>query len=228
MAADESIECPVLGGRRVLLKPLEPEDFGEWRDVRRRNTDWLTKWEPQRGVSQPDPVEDHNAFAARCADRRRQRQLGTGWSFGIFVANQSSQSARSMTGGSSSDELPSAVFAGELNFNNLVLGAFRSGHVGYWVDEVQAGHGYVPEALVVLCRFAFDELDLHRLQISIVPRNSQSRRVMEKLEFRCEGLAERYLEIAGVWEDHLRYAVTAEEWCVRRADLVREWLSPSN
>jgi len=92
------------------------------------------------------------------------------------------------------------------------------------MDEVWAGNGYIPEALVAACRFAFEELELHRLQVSIVPRNTRSRRVVEKLEFRCEGLAERYLEIAGVWEDHLRYAVTTEEWSFRRAELVTGWL----
>ena len=57
-------------------------------------------------------------------------------------------------------------------------------------------------------KFAFEEVLLHRLQVSIVPRNRSSRRVVEKLDLRCEGLAERYLEINGVWEDHLRYAIT--------------------
>jgi len=63
--------------------------------------------------------------------------------------------------------------------------------------------------------------------VSIVPRNTRSRRVVEKLEFRCEGLAERYLEIDGVWEDHLRFAITAEEWCLRRTVLAATWLKPS-
>jgi ribosomal-protein-alanine N-acetyltransferase len=51
--------------------------------------------------------------------------------------------------------------------------------------------------------------------------------VVEKLDFRCEGLAERYLEIAGVWEDHLRFAITAEEWCLRRTVLAATWLGSS-
>ena len=50
------------------------------------------------------------------------------------------------------------------------------------------------------------------------------RRVVEKLELRNEGLAERYLEINGVWEDHFRYAITAEEWADRRDELVTSWL----
>ena len=210
MAIDQVPDTPVLHGGRVVLRPLEVEDFADWQVVRRRNADWLTVWEPRRGFGQPDPTEDRQTFNMRCAARRRERQLGTGWGFGVFVG-----------------EAGSDRFAGELNLSNVVRGAFRSAHVGYWMDEDMAGNGYIPEALVVACRFAFEEIELHRLQISIVPRNTRSRRVVEKLDFRCEGLAERYLEIAGVWEDHLRFAITAEEWCLRRAALAAIWLGPT-
>jgi len=77
---------------------------------------------------------------------------------------------------------------------------------------------------VVLTRFAFEELRLHRVQIAVIPRNARSRRVMEKLHYREEGVARRYLEINGVWEDHVRYAITAEEWEARRAELAPLWL----
>lgn len=222
MAIDERIDAPVLIGRRITLRPLESEDFADWREVRRHNAFWLTRWEPRRDFGQPDPVEDRQAFAMRCASRRRERQMGTGWGFGVFV-----DAGDGPTDDCSSDEGPTdglPELAGELNLSNVVRGAFRSAHVGYWMDERRAGNGYIPEALVAACRFAFEEADLHRLQVSIVPRNARSRRVVEKLELRCEGLAERYLEIDGVWEDHLRYAITAEEWCLRRAELSSTWL----
>jgi len=77
---------------------------------------------------------------------------------------------------------------------------------------------------VVTLRFAFESLGLHRVEISIIPRNAASRRVVEKLGLRVEGLAERYLEIDGVWEDHIRFAVTTEEWQQRRAELLADWL----
>ena len=82
----------------------------------------------------------------------------------------------------------------------------------------------MPGALVAAARFASEEVGLHRLQVSIVPSNNRSRRVVEKLDLRCEGLAERYLEINGVWEDHLRFALTSEEWADRADALCREWL----
>ena len=76
----------------------------------------------------------------------------------------------------------------------------------------------------MLAKFAFDELHLHRIQISIIPRNRNSRRVMEKLDIREEGTALRYLEINGVWEDHVRYAMTVEEWEERHEALLHDWV----
>jgi ribosomal-protein-alanine N-acetyltransferase len=193
-----------LFGRRVLLRPLQTSDFEAWREVRRRNVDWLTKWEPARLPGQPDVIEDPEAFSVRCSARQRERQLGTGYGFGVFVDGE---------------------FAGEVNLSAVQRGPFQSSYVGYWMDEGRAGQGYVPEALVVLARFAFEDLHLHRIQIAIIPRNSASRRVVDKLGIREEGVALRYLEINGTWEDHVRYAITAEEWTVRQAELVTTWMT---
>jgi [ribosomal protein S5]-alanine N-acetyltransferase len=191
-----------LFGRRVMLRPLVVSDFEQWREVRRRNADWLTRWEPARVPGQPDVVEDREAFAVRCSTRQRERQLGTGYGFGLFVEGD---------------------FVGEINLSSVQRGPFQSAYVGYWIDEKHAGNGYTPEALVVLARFVFEDLRLHRMQIAIIPRNHASRRVVEKLDLRDEGVAERYLEISGVWEDHVRYAITAEEWAERRNELLSRW-----
>ena len=47
---------------------------------------------------------------------------------------------------------------------------------------------------------------------------------MEKLGFREEGVAQRFLEINGVWEDHVRYVFTVEEWTDRKPELTEAWL----
>ena len=46
----------------------------------------------------------------------------------------------------------------------------------------------------------------------------------EKLGLRDEGTARRYLEINGVWEDHIRYAMTSEDWAERGNALVEKWI----
>ncbi|HZM39568.1 MAG TPA: GNAT family protein [Acidimicrobiales bacterium] len=202
----------VLNGRRVRLRPLVSSDFPTWQEVRRRNAGWLTPWEPARNPNLPDVVESSEAFAMRCSARERERQLGTGFGFGIFVPD---------AGGPRHGDR----FCGEINLSSVQRGPFQSAYVGYWIDQGQAGHGYMPEAVVLLARFAFEQVHLHRIQISIIPRNHRSRRVVEKLKLRDEGVALRYLEINGVWEDHLRYAFTIEEWQDRKDELTREWLA---
>ncbi len=160
-------------------------------------------WEPRRLPGAPDVVEDSHAFGVRCSARQRERQLGTGYGFGVFV---------------------DGAFGGEINLNSIQRGPFQSCYVGYWIDEALAGHGFTPEAFVVVTRFAFDELHLHRVQAAIVPRNQPSLRVVEKLKLREEGTAKRYLEINGVWEDHIRFAMTTEEWAERGEALIGEWI----
>jgi ribosomal-protein-alanine N-acetyltransferase len=196
-------EPVTLHGRRVTLRLLTTADFPQWREVRRRCTEWLTQWEPRPSPGQPDTVEDRNAFASRCSVRLREIQLGTGFGFGIFVDGR---------------------FRGEVNLNTIHRGARQNAYVGYWIDRDVAGTGLMPEAVVVVLRFAFEELGLHRVQVAIVPRNTSSRRVVEKLGLRDEGVALGYLQINGVWEDHVRYAITAEEWAVRGPDLTAAWI----
>lgn len=198
---------PRLRGKRVVLRPLAPSDFDAWREVRLHNESWLVPWEPRRPTSLPDPTRDRHAYEARCSARERERTTDHAYPFGLFV-----------------DTVDGPHLIGEINLNNVTRGALQSATVGYWVDQRHAGNAYVAEGVVAAMRYAFEQLGLHRLEICIVPRNSNSRRVMEKLAVREEGVALRFLEIAGVWEDHVRYAITAEEWAVRRAELGAAWL----
>ncbi len=191
-----------LPGWRIRLRTLTDADYDAWWQVRQQCRDWLVPWEPRPNGAPPAP-EDRSSFATRCAMRERERQMGSGFGFGIFLEGE---------------------FAGEVTLSSIQRGPFQNGFVGYWIDRAKAGQGLVPEAVVAVLRFAFESLGLHRVEISIIPRNHASRRVVEKLQLRSEGIAERYLEIDGRWEDHIRYAITAEEWVMRRDELLTAWL----
>ena len=198
------VPAPIrLYGRRVTLRPLIPTDFAEWSEVRRRNEAWLTPWEPRRPPAVLDPALNRDAFPARCAARDRDSAAGIAYGFGVFVDHR---------------------LSGEVNLNHVVRGAMQSGVIGYWIDQARAGRSLIAESVVVVCAFAFEQLDLHRIEICIVPRNRNSRRVMEKLAIREEGIALRFLEINGVWEDHVRYGITVEEWAQRRTEFAAAWL----
>jgi [ribosomal protein S5]-alanine N-acetyltransferase len=191
-----------LAGWRLRLRTLTEADYDSWYDVRNRSRDWLMPWEPRPHGAPPAP-EDRSSFMTRCTMRERERQLGSGFGFGLFFEER---------------------FCGEVTLSSVQRGPFQNASIGYWIDQQFAGQGLVPEAVVVVLRFAFESLGLHRVEIAIIPRNVASRRVAEKLGLRNEGVAERFLEIDGRWEDHIRYAITSEEWNIRRSQLLTTWL----
>ncbi len=186
---------------RLELRPLVPSDFAQWNEVRERCRDWLARWEPRPPAGAPDPSRDPQAFANRCRVRERERTLGTAFDFGLWHEGW---------------------FCGEINVSHVARGAFQSAHVGYWIDERLAGKGLVAEGLLAVFGFAFDQAGLHRVQVSIMPRNAASLRVVSKLGLRSEGIAQGYIQIAGVWEDHQRFGLTLEEWQVRREEMAAQ------
>jgi ribosomal-protein-alanine N-acetyltransferase len=199
----DSVE--LIGGR-VLLRPLRTDDWPAWREVRLRCREWLEKWEPRGEPGAPDPALDREAFRARCAAWERQRHFDAAYGFGLFLRD--------------------GRFAGEVSLGSVQRGPFQMAYVGYWIDQALAGHRYVPEGVVLIIRYAFEALGLHRLEAAIVPRNTASRHVAERIGMREEGIALRFLQIQGVYEDHVRYAMTFEEWKAREPELTTEWLVP--
>jgi ribosomal-protein-alanine N-acetyltransferase len=190
---------PKLVGPRVTLRPLRGTDFAAWREVRLANRDWLERWEPRPEPGSADPVADADAFRSRCSAWDRQRQFDAAYGFGLFRRTD--------------DRL-----IGEVSLGTVHRGPFQSASIGYWIDRRHAGNGYVPEGVALIIRYGFDTLSLHRLEAAIVPRNAPSRRVVAKLGLREEGTSERFLQINGVFEDHVRYAITVEEWEARRRE----------
>ncbi|MCL5077493.1 MAG: GNAT family N-acetyltransferase [Actinobacteria bacterium] len=185
-----------LEGKRVKLRPLSVEDFEQWKEVRIRCSEWLRKWEPRSSLGGYEAY-DKRLFGARCTTAERDRLSDSAYAFGLFIGDR---------------------LIGETNISSVQRGPFQNGSIGYWIDQAMAGNGFMPESVALVMRFAFETLSLHRIQISIIPRNFASRRVPEKLKMRIEGMALRYLEINGVWEDHVHYAMTSEEWIQMRPE----------
>src|SRR5262245_26007602 len=182
-----------------MLRPLRADDWNQWREVRLRCREWLERWEPRADPGSVDPALEREAFRARCGAWDRQRHFDAAYGFGLFLLD--------------------GRLAGEVSLGSVQRGPFQMGYIGYWVDQALAGQNYVPEGVVLMIRHAFEGLQLHRLEAAIVPRNDASKRVAEKLGLRDEGLAVRFLQIQGVYEDHIRYAITAEEWRERGHEL---------
>ena len=158
----------------------------------RENAEHLATWSPQ-GSYTPS-ARAVRAVAKKIAEQRRLWRGDLGYA--LLVAAQGDE----------------RTVIGRVHLNAVVRGVFQNAYIGYWMAASQQGRGLMSEAVRAAVDWAFDTLRLHRIQAAVIPRNDRSVRVLEKLGFRREGLAERYLQIAGKWQDHAIFAVTREGW----------------
>jgi ribosomal-protein-serine acetyltransferase len=90
--------------------------------------------------------------------------------------------------------------------------SFKSAEIGYWIDMGAEGRGLVHRASAALLRYAFDELDLHRVALKCAATNAASIRVAERLGFRLEGRLIKADRVGDEWVDFLIYGMLDEEW----------------
>jgi len=88
----------------------------------------------------------------------------------------------------------------------------RRAELGFALSPPHWGRGLMHEALGVVIGFAFETLDLHRLEADVDPRNDRSIRTVERHGFRLEGrLRERY-HVNGELQDTAFYGLLRREW----------------
>jgi ribosomal-protein-alanine N-acetyltransferase len=94
---------------------------------------------------------------------------------------------------------------GWVSVTNIVRGPFRSANLGYAVAQEVNGRGIATYAVGEVCRWAFTEAGLHRLEAGTLLDNHGSQRVLAKNEFERIGVARNYLFIDGEWRDHILF-----------------------
>ncbi len=82
---------------------------------------------------------------------------------------------------------------------------------GYWVAAPARGRGVARRALTLLCAYAFERLDVRRIELWIEPENPASRRVAESVGFAREGLLRSFMQVGGRRRDMLMYSLLPGE-----------------
>ena len=89
---------------------------------------------------------------------------------------------------------------------------FRSASLGYCLGEAAWGQGYATEAARALLQWAYDTLDLNRVQAETDTRNVASARVLEKLAFVREGTLREDCIVNGDVSDSWVYGLLRRDW----------------
>ncbi|MEK6263706.1 MAG: GNAT family N-acetyltransferase [Clostridium sp.] len=165
-------------GRNITIKVLTPSDVVEVLDFHLRNREFLRRFEPSR-------VEEFytiNNQKHSLTENYKQFLNGNGINFGIYKSDR---------------------FIGKIRISNIVMGVFKNAFIGYSMDEKEQGKGYMKEAVKLVVNYAFEELELHRIEATTLIDNEKSQRVLRGCGFKELGISEKYLYINGAWRDHM-------------------------
>ncbi|MDX6385014.1 MAG: [ribosomal protein S5]-alanine N-acetyltransferase [Blastocatellia bacterium] len=104
---------------------------------------------------------------------------------------------------------------GSLTLFNLDF-THRRAEIGYALGRDHWGQGYMNEALMAVLRFAFEVLELHRIEADIDPRNTASIKTVERLGFQREGYLRERWQVNGEIQDAFFYGLLQQEWVGNR------------
>ena len=165
-----------------MIRPVRPEDGEELAALYLANRDFLAPFEPVR------PAEFFTADGQR---ERLQRQLeGETHPFAI---------------------LDDGAIAGTINLFHIMRESLQSGTIGYWIDHRRNGRGLATGAVGEILTYAFEDLELHRVEAATLVDNVSSQRVLEKNGFEKIGLARRFLRINDDWRDFFLFQRLADD-----------------
>lgn len=174
---------PVLRGERTFLRTPDMADHEQWAHLRSVSRDFLVPWEPSW------PSNDLTRSAFRLRIKQYHRDIGDDAAYPFFIF-----------GG---DE---RTLVGALTLSNVRRGVAQMATLGYWIGAPYVRQGYMTDAVRTVQAFAFDHLNLHRIEAACLPRNAASIALLRRTGFQHEGLARAYLKIDGAWQDHLLFA----------------------
>lgn len=166
---------------RLVLKILDKTYAQLVLDYYSRNKSFLDEWEPKRNEEFYTKSYQEEQLDKDLVDIENSNSFRV-W---IFKKNDDKK------------------IIGTICFSNIVRGVFLSCFLGYKLDNNEINKGYMTEAIQKGIDIMFNEFGLHRIEANIMLKNIRSLRVVEKLRFYNEGLAYKYLNINGKWEDHI-------------------------
>lgn len=175
-----------LKGEHIELKVLTPEDAEYMNSYYIRNKEHLKAFEPAR----EDSFYTLDVQRRILIENYKQYLNGISISFGIYYLNK---------------------LIGKVQLSNIVMGIFRSGFVGYSIDKDFQGKGFMKEALKLIIDYAFNEMEMHRLEASTLLDNIKSQKVLIGCGFKELGINEKYLFINGAWRDHKAFYIISNK-----------------
>ena len=178
-----------IAGDRVVLRPLSKPDVQPLFTLIDESRDFLSEHLPW-----PDECQSTEYVSAMIESWEMQSQMANGACWGIF------------------EKTPSGEVVAGCIMLGYVQWANRSATVSYWLGKCFCGRGLATEALLLMASEAF-AIGINRLELSASVHNPKSAAVARRAGFCEEGICREYECLHGRYEDHIRFALLAKDFC---------------
>jgi ribosomal-protein-alanine N-acetyltransferase len=84
--------------------------------------------------------------------------------------------------------------------------------IGYALLPSERNKGYGIETITIIVTYLFLTKPIERIQATTDVRNKPSQRVLEKNEFKREGIVRKAGFVRGQWQDEYLYSILREKW----------------
>lgn len=84
--------------------------------------------------------------------------------------------------------------------------------IGYWLGNAAVGKGVMTRSCIALLDFAFEELNMNRIQIKCAVDNIRSCNIPKQLGFAFEGIERQGELLRGQYHDLKVYSILRKEW----------------
>ena len=176
---------PLILSERLILRLPLLTDYKSWVILRRKSEDFLNKWEPEK---------DSNYYSKTNFNQRvkwAKKNFNSKKVIHLFIFLRSNNH-----------------LVGGITLDNIRYGPFQSATLGYWLGEEFSKKGIMTEGLNSMMIYASKNVGISRIEAATLPNNIASRRLLEKCNFKYEGVGQYFLQIKGKWQHHILYANT--------------------
>lgn len=170
-------------------------------------------------LTAPDPEQDAGLLARWMRDSEFVRMMNTDPAKLLSIDKHKEWLEKNLVEEQRSDELFFLIrtLQEENTIGLIGLDGIRWVHGDAWVgiglgERDYWGKGYGTDAMLVLQRYAFEELNLHWLSLTVFDYNQRAVRSYEKSGFIVEGRARQYLNREGQRYDMVFMGILREEW----------------
>ena len=167
----------------------------------------------------PNPETDAGLFARWMRDSEFVRLMDTDPPRLMSIEKHKEWLEKELLDEQRSDELFFMIqtLKGEKTIGLIGLDGIRWVHGEAWIgiglgEREHWGKGYGTDAMQVIQRYAFDELNLHRLSLTVFAYNQRAIRSYEKAGFKVEGRAREFLNREGLRHDMIFMGILRDEW----------------